>query len=276
MLLAMMTAGSVGAQQNALTRTAPAEGAKLVWSDEFNAPDGTAPDAKKWTAIDDGTGFGNRELQYYTPRLKNAHLANGNLVITALEEPYTGKDGGEHKYTSARLESRGKYEVKFGRIESRIKIPAGQGIWPAFWMLGADHYTNGWPECGEIDIMENVGYEPGSVHGTLHGPGYSGPTPLGSEFKLEGSQRFTDDYHVYAIEWQPGEIRFLVDNKLFATRTAAALKPGQRWVFDHPFYILFDLAVGGNWPGNPDQTTKFPAVMLVDYVRVYQLAPKGN
>lgn len=276
-LLAVLLLAAAASAQNARPADdGPPAGATLVWSDEFNGPEGSAPDSGKWTAIDDGSGFGNREAEYYTPRLKNVHVSHGNLVITALREDVTGKDGRPHDFTSGRIESRGKFEVAYGRIEARIKIPAGEGLWPAFWMLGHDFMNKGWPECGEIDIMENVGYEPEVVHGTLHGPGYSGMSPLGEAFRLKPPAKFADDFHVYAIEWEPGEIRFYVDHQLFETRRADALQAGQRWVFDHPFYILLNLAVGGNWPGYPNHTTPFPATMLVDYVRVYRLASKSK
>ena len=145
-------------------------------------------------------------------------------------------------------------------------------MWPAFWLLGADHKQAGWPTCGEIDIMENIGREPGTVHGTIHGPGYSGGKGIGAPYSLT-SGRFADDFHLYAVEWEPEEIRFYVDNHLYATRKPSDLPPGTKWVYDHPFYILLNFAVGGEWPGSPDATTKFPQIMLVDYVRVYKKAP---
>ena len=231
--------------------------AKLLWSDEFNRPDGSAPDATKWTAIDDGSGFGNHELEHYTARAKNAHIEHGMLVITAHAEKYTGRDGSMHDYTSSRLESRSKFEIQYGRI------------WPAFWMLGADFAHVGWPECGEIDIMEHVNQEPRTL-GSLHGPGYSGSNPLSGAYAAKSLSDLSDAFHTYAIEWEPNEIRFYVDEHLYETRTAAELSAQQHWVFDHPFYLVLNVAVGGYWPGPPDATTHFPASMLVDYVRVYQ------
>ena len=241
----------------------------LTWSDEFNGPNGSAPDPSKWTFITGGSGWGNDELEYYTARPENAHVEDGNLVVTALKEDYTDAKGVTRNYTSARLQTMGKFSQAYGRFEARIKIPYGQGIWPAFWMLGADTPTVHWPAAGEIDIMENIGREPATVHGTIHGPGYSGAHGIGAPYSLP-SGRFADDYHVFAIEWEPNQIRFYVDDHLYETRTPADLPPGTKWVYDHPFYILLNCAVGGRWPGNPDATSTFPQKMLIDYVRVYK------
>lgn len=241
---------------------------KLIWSDEFNAPDGSAPDAGKWTLIDDGTGFGNHELEHYTPRAENARIEHGMLTITARAEKYAGHDGAVREYTSARLESRGKFETRYGRVEARIKLPVGQGIWPAFWMLGANFAQQGWPACGEIDIMEHVNLEP-RILGSLHGPGYAGSNPLSGTYAVKNLAELSEAFHVYAVEWEPGAMRFYVDDQLYETRRATQLDTAQRWAFDHPFYLVLNVAVGGYWPGAPDATTRFPASMLVDYVRVY-------
>ena len=235
---------------------------QLVWSDEFNGTDGSLPDPTKWAMETGNWGWGNNELENYTNRAVNAQQKSGNLIITALKENYGGS-----AYTSARIKTQTLFEHTYGRVEARIKIPFGQGIWPAFWMLGADINTNPWPACGEIDIMENIGREPSMVHGTIHGPGYSGGSAIGSSYTLP-SGNFADTFHVYAVEWAPNEIKFFVDNTLYATRTPAEI-PGKTWVFQHNFFILLNVAVGGYWPGNPDGTTTFPQTMLVDYVRVY-------
>lgn len=265
-------AAILGASMCALAQTpaaAPA-GWTLVWGDEFNGPDGSAVDSSKWAMETGGGGWGNQELEYYTARPQNAFLQGGNLVIKVLEEKYTGADGVTRNYTSTRLKTQGKFAQKYGRFEARIKIPRGQGIWPAFWMLGDNIDTVQWPECGEIDIMENIGKEPSIVHGTIHGPGYSGDKGIGSPYSLAGDGRFADDFHVYAVEWEPEAIRFYVDDHLYATRTPAELPKGTKWVYDHPFFILLNVAVGGPWPGSPDATSTFPQTMLVDYVRVYR------
>jgi beta-glucanase (GH16 family) len=242
---------------------------KLSWSDEFNGPDGSAPDVSKWEIVTGGSGFGNKELEQYTTRPVNVHQEHGNLVITARHETFTGADGIQREYTSARLQTKGKFEQKYGRFEARIKIPKGQGMWPAFWLLGNDNSTTGWPACGEIDIMENVGYEPGKIHGSMHGPRYSGDSPLTGGYSVPAGSAFADNFHVFAVEWNASAVRFYVDNHLYETQTPDSIPSSKRWVFDHPFFILLNLAVGGNWPKDPDPTTQFPQQMLVDYVRVY-------
>ena len=261
---------SLGAFGQATTTQPNLPGWKLVWSDEFNAPDGTPVDSSKWVSETGGNGWGNDELEYYTTRQQNAIQEGGNLVIHAIEEKYTGPDNLTRNYTSARLKTLGKFSHKYGRFEARIKIPRGQGIWPAFWMLGDDIAQRGWPKCGEIDIMENIGKEPSLVHGTIHGPGYSGDKGIGSPYGLPDDQRFADDFHIYAVEWEKGAIRFYVDDHLYATRTPAELPKGAKWVYGHNFFMLLNVAVGGGWPGNPDSSSVSPQAMLVDYVRVYK------
>jgi beta-glucanase (GH16 family) len=252
------------------TATAERPGWTLTWSDEFNGPDGSPLDSSKWVSEIGGNGWGNQELEYYTNRPQNAIQQGGNLVITVLSEKYTGSDGVTRDYTSARLKTQHKFAQKYGRFEARIKIPRGQGIWPAFWMLGDDVDKVGWPQCGEIDIMENIGKEPALVHGTIHGPGYNGDKGIGSPFAIPEKANFADDFHIYAVEWAPKSIRFYVDDNLYATRTPAELPKGAKWVYNHPFFLLLNVAVGGGWPGNPDATSVLPQTMLVDYVRVYR------
>jgi beta-glucanase (GH16 family) len=242
----------------------------LVWSDEFNGANGSAVDPSKWVTETGGWGWGNNELEYYTRGSQNAYQQDGNLVIKVVREKYAGTDGVTRDYTSARLKTLGKFSQAYGRFEARIKIPRGQGIWPAFWMLGTNIDKPGWPACGEIDIMENIGKEPALVHGTIHGPGYSGADGLSSSYSLPDKKPFADDFHVYAVEWEPKAIRFYVDKDLYATRTPADLPAGAKWVYDHPFFLLLNVAVGGGWPGSPDATSEFPQTMLVDYVRVYR------
>jgi beta-glucanase (GH16 family) len=254
----------------AMLQPLPPASYKLVWSDEFSGPDGASPDSSKWTYDVGGNGWGNNELEYYTNRTKNAQIQGGNLVITAQKETYTGSDGATRNYTSARLKTQGLFGQAYGRFEARIKIPAGQGMWPAFWMLGNDITSNGWPKCGEVDIMENIGKEPGTVHGSLHGPSTTGRTSdVTAPFSLPAAHNFADDFHLYAVEWEPGTIRFYVDTALYATFNSSQWPTGGTWVFDHPFFVIINVAVGGDWPGPPDGTTVFPQQMLVDYVRVY-------
>jgi beta-glucanase (GH16 family) len=248
---------------------------KLVWSDEFDGPAGSAVDSNKWAFDVGGNGWGNNELETYTSRTANAYRDGGQLVIKALKETLTGPDNITRNYTSARLLTRNKFSQAYGRFEARIKIPYGQGIWPAFWMLGDNIGTVGWPNCGEIDIMENIGKEPTIVHGTFHGPGYSGGNGVTAAYSLPSGQ-FSDDFHTFAVEWEPNVMRFYVDGLLYKTRTPADLPAGTTWVFDHPFFIILNVAVGGAWPGNPDATTVFPQQMLVDYVRIYQRTTPSN
>lgn len=241
----------------------------LVWSDEFNLPDGAAPDPAKWVFARGGGGWGNNELQTYTSRTNNARIENGLLVIEARCEDFTGNDGRRRNFTSARLTTKGLAAWTYGRIEARIKIPEGPGIWPAFWMLGAAIDTNAWPACGEIDIMENIGRETNLVHGTAHGPGYAGARGLGGVSRTPAGRRFAENFHLFAVEWEEGRLRWSVDNVPYFSLTPTNLPAGAKWVFNRPQFLLLNLAVGGNWPGAPDATTQFPQRMLVDFVRVY-------
>jgi len=244
----------------------------LLWADEFDGAAGTPVDTAHWTAEIGGHGWGNNEWEYYTDRVENASMDGaGNLAIVAIEETLdnTTCHYGTCRFTSARLITRDKFEFTYGRVEARIRVPFGQGIWPAFWMLGADFNTVGWPNSGELDILEYIGREPNTVFGTIHGPGYSGGEGIGAS--RVSDVPYADDFHVYAVEWDPEAIRWYVDGELFNMITPEDLG-GDRWVFDHDFFLLLNLAVGGNWPGFPDETTTFPQTLLVDYVRVYQLA----
>ena len=264
------TGAADDAAGNAISEAAvPDDGArpgwKLVWNDEFNGAAGSPPDSTKWTPHVGGKNP-NNELEYYTNRPTNLHLdGNGNLLITALRESFMGAS-----YTSARIDTAGKFEQAYGRFETRVKLPVGQGMWPAFWILGNNAGQVGWPQCGECDIMEAVGRDPLNNHGSLHGPGYSGGNCLTGTFKLDGG--YSSDFHVIAAEWELNVVRFYVDENLYETRTPADLvaRGGNlKWVYDHPFYVILNLAVGGDFPGSPDNTTPFPQSLMVDYVRVY-------
>jgi beta-glucanase (GH16 family) len=240
---------------------------KLTWSDEFTGPKGQAPDTTKWVHDTGAGGWGNNELEYYTSLAENASLdGNGNLAIVAEKKTYMGSS-----YTSARLKTEGTFAQAYGRFEARIKLPTGQGIWPAFWMLGNNIAKNPWPACGEVDVMENIGSQPSVNHGSAHGPGYSGGQALTASYTLPAGAKFADDFHIFALEWEMNTLRFYVDDTLYETRTPADLPAGKTWVFDHPFFLLLNVAVGGTFPGNPDNTTQFPQTMLVDYVRVYEM-----
>lgn len=232
----------------------------LLWSDEFDGPRGTPVDARHWTHELGGDGWGNRELQRYTDRPANAALdGDGNLAIVAR------RDAGE--YTSARLVTHGKVELTYGRIEARMRLPRGRGIWPAFWMLGANLPGTPWPSCGEIDIVENLGHDPRTIYGTVHGPGYSGRNGIACSH--EHDVDLANDFHVYGVEWQRERVAWSLDGRVYGELTAAGVG-GRPWVLDHPLFILLNLAVGGEWPGAPDESTAFPATLLVDYVRVYR------
>ncbi|MFD6277037.1 ricin-type beta-trefoil lectin domain protein [Streptomyces sp. NPDC060209] len=249
--------------------TAAAAPAAVTFSDEFDGAAGSAVNAGKWQ-IETGDNVNNHERQYYTAGNRNAALdGQGHLVITARKENPDNYQCwyGRCEYTSARLNTSGKFTTTYGRVESRMKIPRGQGIWPAFWMLGADIGSVGWPNSGEIDIMENVGFEPGTVHGTLHGPGYSGSGGIGAGYSLPGGQAFADAFHTFAVDWSPNAITWSVDGTVYQRRTPADLG-GKQWVFDKPFFVILNLAVGGYWPGDPDGSTVLPQQLLVDYVRV--------
>lgn len=247
------------------------KGYTLAWSDEFKGKDGSLPDPAKWTYDIGGSGWGNHELEYYTNRADNARIDHGKLVITARAEDFTGPDGKKFSYTSARLKTQGLFSQAYGRFEARIKLPAGQGMWPAFWMLGDNITVDGWPKCGEIDVMENIGKEPGINHGSLHAPNSTGPTSdLTKTITLPNAKRLAEKFHLYAVEWEPDVVRFYLDANLYATFTRAQWPAGGTWVFDHPFFLILNVAVGGDWPGAPDTTSVFPQAMLVDYVRVYK------
>lgn len=239
-----------------------AEFTQLVMADEFSA-DG-APDSTKWN-YEIGTGdngWGNNELQYYTDRSENITVQNGILIITAKEEDFNGSS-----YTSARITTNGLFEQKYGRFEARMRLPSGQGIWPAFWLLGANCDQVVWPQCGEIDIMEFRGQEPTTIHGTVHGPGYSAAGGITKSYTLE-NDRFDTGFHVFGIEWGPDYINYYVDDVLYNQITPADVTG--EWVFNQPFYIIINLAVGGSFVGSPNSETTYPQNLLVDYVRVYK------
>lgn len=241
---------------------------QLVWADEFDGPAGQRPDSSRWR-YDIGTDWGNAQLEFDTDRVENVVLdGGGRLAITARAESYQGS-----AYTSGRINTYGHFAQQAGRFEARIKLPAGRGLWPAFWLLGADFESVGWPACGEIDIMEYRGQEPAVSHGSLHGPGYSGGSAVTARYQLPGSARFDQDFHVWAVEWSEEQITWIVDDTRFFTVRSSDLPPGGQWAFRHPFFIILNMAVGGNFVGPPDGSTVFPQTMLVDWVRVHRRVP---
>jgi beta-glucanase (GH16 family) len=250
----------------------------LTWSDEFEVPDGTPLDPSKWAQEPGGDGGGNHELQFYTQGGRNVAIRDGKLVITAEEDLAMANRCwyGPCRYTSARLNTYGTFRQQYGRFEARIKLPTGQGLWPTFWLLGQNSEEVGWPRCGEIDIMEALGQQGALNHSTIHGP-----SEHADEWFVSGTYRLpagslADDFHIYAVEWDASGFQFFVDDTLFETQTRAAKPDDGGWPFDQPFYIMLNVAVGGDFPGSPDATTVFPQEMLVDWVRVYQKTDSGS
>ena len=236
---------------------------KLVWKDEFNGPSGQKPDSTRWR-YDVGTDWGNAQLEFDTARPENVALdGQGHLAITARKENYLAQ-----QYTSGRVNTGTLFSQNGGRFEARMRLPAGRGMWPAFWLLGANIASVPWPGCGEIDIMEARGQEPAAVVGSLHGPGYSGGAALTRKYVEPAN--LSEDFHVYAVEWSSQVITWSIDGYVYQTIAKDNLPTGTTWVFDHPFFIILNLAVGGNFVGAPDGTTVFPQNLLVDYVRVYK------
>lgn len=253
-----------GCEQQAI-QTLPERSWTLTWSDEFEGTAGSSPNNTKWT-YDIGVGnngWGNSELQHYTNRPINVQLnGEGQLVITARKESYAGSG-----FTSARIKTQGLFSQTYGRFEARIKTPTGPGIWPAFWLLGDNITEVSWPQCGEIDIMEQRGQQPAITHGSVHGPGYFGANAKTKPFGLM-SGRFDTEFHLYAIEWGEDYIDFFIDDYLFQRIQPQDLTG--EWVFNKPFFMILNIAVGGNYVGYPTTGTPFPQAMVIDYVRVYK------
>ena len=237
---------------------------ELFWSDEFDGAASSPPDSAKWVHDVGGDGWGNNQLEYDTDSTNNVRLTgDGFLEIRAVREPFEGKE-----YTSGRIKTKDRFAHSYGRYEAKIKLPAGQGLWPAFWMLGANFDDVGWPSCGEIDIMEMRGNDPYTTMGTIHGPGYAGGSGIGGELSAE--QSFADDFHVFRVDVDPQHLRWFVDDEPYLTITPGDLPVGTSWVYDHDFFLLLNLAVGGNFLADPTEETEFPASMFVDYVRAYR------
>jgi len=235
---------------------------ELTWSDEFEGAAGELPDPTQWTFDLGGGGFGNEELQTYTNNPENVSMdGEGNLVITALRSG--------NSFTSARIKTQGLFDQAYGRFEARLKTPFGPGIWPAFWMLGSDIEEVDWPQSGEIDIMELRGQQPSIIHGSIHGPGFSAGNAITKPFGLKNS-RFDSEYHLFAIEWFPDRIDFFIDDFLYQRISQGDVDNADgEWVFNKPFFLILNVAVGGTFVGFPTAETPFPQKMIVDYVRVY-------
>ncbi|WP_262056878.1 lectin [Streptomyces sp. STR69] len=264
---ALVASAAIGPAQAASTSDAQADA--VTFSDTFDGAAGSAVNSSKWTQ-ETGDDVNNHEREYYTSGTNNAALdGQGHLVITAKKENPANYQCwyGTCQYTSARLNTSGKFSAQYGHVEARMKIPRGQGMWPAFWMLGTDIGSVGWPNSGEIDVMENVGYEPSTIHGTIHGPGYSGANGIGAAYTLANGAAFADAFHTFAVDWAPNSIKWSVDGVVYQTRTPADVG-GNTWAFNKPFFLILNLAVGGDWPGDPNSATAFPAQLVVDSVSV--------
>lgn len=259
----------ISTRTSGYSREALRAGFNLVWQDEF---DGSEIDGFNWQHLIDGNGGGNNELQYYTKSKANSFVKNGLLHIKAIERstPLHGCN-----YTSARLHSRGQANWTYGRFDVRAKLPVQQGIWPAIWMLPKEETYGKWPQSGEIDIVETIGHEPKNVYGTIHyGPKWPENLHTGDTTQTARGN-VSQAFHLYSVEWDTEGIRWYLDDKLFASKTKKDIAP-HKWPFDQPFYLILNLAIGGNWPGNPDKETVFPKYMFVDYVRVYQKNEKKS
>ena len=264
---ALVASAAIGPAQAASTSDVQADA--VTFSDTFDGAAGSAVNSSKWT-LETGDNVNNHEREYYTSGTNNAALdGQGHLVITAKKENPANYQCwyGTCQYTSARMNTSGKFSAQYGHVEARMKIPRGQGMWPAFWMLGTDIGSVGWPNSGEIDVMENVGFEPSTIHGTIHGPGYSGANGIGAGYTLANGAAFADAFHTFAVDWAPNSIKWSVDGVVYETRTPADVG-SNTWAFNKPFFLILNLAVGGDWPGDPNSATAFPAQLVVDSVSV--------
>ena len=244
-----------------------------MWSDEFNGPQGSAPDASNWAPMIGGKGWGDGELECYTDARDNSALdGNGFLVISARSaKGHACADGSTNDYTSARLSTQGLQTFQYGTMAVRAKMPTGDGAWPAFWALGENHDTAGWPASGEIDVSEVVGKQKNVTHGTVHGPKADGK-PFSVTGSYTAPSDLSSDFHVYSATWTPTTVDFAIDDVVYSTVTKADVEKSGRWVYDQPFYLLLNLAVGGSFPGNPSASSVWPQQMVVDWVRVYENA----
>jgi beta-glucanase (GH16 family) len=245
----------------------------LVFSDEFSGEDGKAPDPQRWQHDVGGGGWGNGELQRYTASTRNARTdGQGRLRLEALRERVSqdgrDDDGKKTRYTSARISTKGRFTTRYARAEARIRVPAGKGLWPAFWLSGV--CEEGWPACGEIDVLESVDEVPMVVRSRIHGPGPQATPGIGPDWQVD--TRLDEGFHVYAVEWTRDRADFFFDDHRYATVDRGDLPEDDVWALDHPMRLLLNVAVGGRWPGAPTEDTPFPATMLVDWVRVYERA----
>ncbi len=259
---------ALGAGDAAEPQATAAGAERLVWSDEFHGPAGKRPSRANWRYDVGGHGWGNHELQSYTRRRRNARLdGRGHLVIAARRETSTTSDGIRRHYTSARLKTQGRFSFRYGRLAARMRVPRGRGLWPAFWMLGANIRRVGYPRSGEIDVMELLGQHPRRVYGTVHGPGPDLDVGIGGH--LTARRSLARGFHTYAAIWGPRRVRFRLDGRTYETVRRSAFPRGNKWTLDHRMFMLLNLAVGG-WAGPPNRWTHFPARLKVSWVRVWR------
>ncbi len=261
-----------GAALGVLASAGPSARGALIWSDEFNQEDGTGPDESKWVYdIGRGVGgWGNNELQTYTNARANSFVVSDPAATDGKALAIRAIRDNNGAYTSARIKTLGKFSTTHGRLEARLKLTKGRGLWPAFWALGANIDTVGWPASGEIDVVEQLGHEPAKIYGSIHAPGFM----ASSTTTVPAGTSLTDDYHVYSVVWSEGRIEWFLDWESYAVKTIGDVPPGGQWGFEHPFFLLLNLAVGGNFPGNPDATSVFPQTLYIDYVRVHTIGPE--
>ena len=266
-----MTLADAPAEEAVFNPMPPGYG--LTWQEAFEQPVGTPPNPAHWSYDLGDNGWGNAEMQNYVDDLEHAQVvadpaATGGTALQ-ITLTYNGQGLAHGNFASARLLTQGKVEVQYGYVEARLHLPSGQGVWPAFWMLGTNIGEASWPACGEIDIMENRGDRTSRNDSSLHGPGYSGDSPLTGDYTLPDGQEFPGGYHTFGVLWEPDSVTSFVDGVPYATHTPDSI-PGKSWAYNHPFFFLVNVAVGGHFSGLPDETTVFPQTLRVDYIRVYQ------
>jgi beta-glucanase (GH16 family) len=261
-------AGGVPERSAAGPKATPSRRHPYVWDDEFSGPRGAAPNPAKWHVL---SGPRDGQLQYFLRGSSNVSLDGaGHLEIFARRASYTDRHGVRRRFTSATLETKGLFHTRYGRLRARMKIPQGRGLWPAFWAIGSNIDRVGWPRSGEIDVMENLGKDPFTIFGSVHGPQRRASTGYAITRSNRSVESLATGFHIYGVTWARHKIVFTLDGIAYARVTPASLRAGQRWVFDKPFFMILTLAVGGSWPGPPARSTRFPAKMLVDWVRVYR------
>lgn len=270
LVVMLLTAGVAAYRAPVNLNNAELTRGSLVWSDEFNGPAGTRPDPRSWNFETGGVGASNHELQCYTTSAANsAENGQGEMVITALNERGHVCDNGKtYNYTSARLTTKEKITTQYGRLAIRAQVPTAPGTWPAFWALGSNITKVGWPAAGEIDAMEVIGSAPSVIHGTVHGANRNGAA-YSVQQTYDVKENLNNAFHIFAVDWTPTQIQFSLDGHVYGVTTKSAVSKAGNWAFDQPFYLLINLAIGGDWPGSPTAKTTWPQRYIIDWVRVY-------